>query len=494
MTAAFSRRALLAGLGLAATGAALPAHGPSADAVADHPVVPPPPPRVPSGRSPYLTGNYAPVAHEVTARDLVVTGRLPEALSGHFVRNGPNPVRVVDGPYSWFGGDGMLHVVELDGGRARSYRNRWVRTPTVAHALGERAPGGPAPATGVDLSNTSTVRLAGRLLSLTEGALPYVVTPDGGTIGRTDLGGRLTHGLSAHAKLDPSTGELHQVGYTTLSRPYAVWQVIDHSGQVTRTVPIDLPEPVMIHTATLTPGHVLVYDLPVVFDLALFARGWSVPFTWDPTHQARLGVIDRATGSLRWIDLPPVFVFHDAGAHDTDRGPVVDLVTYPRVFASDKGGPLPDASRLERWTVDVAAGSVERTVLDDRPQEFPRVAPATFGRSNRYTYAVGADRGDLRVALGVGNAVVRHDHRDGTTRRWSPGRGRAVAEAVFVPDPGRAGAEDGGWLLAFVHDAATDSSEFVVLDAQEPSAGPVATVALPQRVPVGFHGNWYPTV
>jgi carotenoid cleavage dioxygenase len=34
----------------------------------------------------------------------------------------------------------------------------------------------------------------------------------------------------------------------------------------------------------------------------------------------------------------------------------------------------------------------------------------------------------------------------------------------------------------------------VVLDARDVAAGPVATVALPQRVPFGFHGNWMPAV
>ncbi len=487
MTAAFSRRTLLAGAGLATAGAALASCSTATGGA--------PGPAAPAGepaRSPYLSGNYAPVAREVTATDLTVTGILPSALTGRFVRNGPNPVTVPAGHYSWFGGDGMLHVVELDAGRARSYRNRWVRTPEVARALGERAPSGPESPTGVDLSNTSTARLGSSLLSLTEGALPYVVTPDGVTVGRTDLGGALTHGLSAHAKHDPATGETHQIGYTTVARPYAVWQVIDAAGRVTRTVPLDLPSPVMIHTATLTPRHVLVYDLPVVFDLQLFTEGWSVPFRWDPTHRARLGVIDRSTADLVWIDLPPLFVFHDAGAYDTDAGLVVDVVTYPRMFATDLGGPLVEPNRLERWTVDAGAGTVDRVVLDDRPQEFPRVAPDTFGRPNRYTYAVGADRGDLASAFAPGNAVLRHDHRSGTTARWSPGPGRSAAEAVFVADPDRDGTEDGGWLLAFVHDAATDRSEFVVLDAGDPSAGPVATVALPQRVPAGFHGNWYP--
>ena len=493
MTAAFSRRALFAGTGLVAAGAALEACGGSTTASSASTS-----PGAGAGgvvaSSAYLSGNYAPVEREVTATELTVRGRLPAALTGHFVRNGPNPVRPPTGPYSWFGGDGMLHVVELDGGRARSYRNRWVRTPAVAHALGEAAPGGPASHTGIDLSNTSTARLGATLLSLTEGALPYVVTTDGATVGRTDLGGGLTHGLSAHAKHDPVTGEVHQVGYSVLARPYAIWQVIDASGRVTRTVPLDLPAPVMIHTATLTPLHVLVYDLPVVFDLALVAKGWSVPFRWDPSHQARLGVIERSTGAITWIDLPPLYVFHDAGAYDTADGIVVDLVTYRQMFATDLGGPIHEPNRLERWTVDTGAGTVDRIVLDDRPQEFPRVAPGTFGRANRYTYAVAADRGDLATAFGPGNTVLRHDHLSGATARWTPGPGRSAAEAVFVADPDRSGVEDGGWLLAFVHDAASDSSEFVVLDAEDLAAGPVATVALPQRVPAGFHGNWFATL
>ena len=43
-----------------------------------------------------------------------------------------------------------------------------------------------------------------------------------------------------------------------------------------------------------------------------------------------------------------------------------------------------------------------------------------------------------------------------------------------------------------MHDAGDESTEFVVLDAQDLSRPPVARVSLPQRVPFGFHGNWVP--
>ena len=52
--------------------------------------------------------------------------------------------------------------------------------------------------------------------------------------------------------------------------------------------------------------------------------------------------------------------------------------------------------------------------------------------------------------------------------------------------------EDDGWVMSLVYDRATDRSDLVILDAQDFSGEPVVRVHLPQRVPVGFHGNWVP--
>lgn len=53
-----------------------------------------------------------------------------------------------------------------------------------------------------------------------------------------------------------------------------------------------------------------------------------------------------------------------------------------------------------------------------------------------------------------------------------------------------AGAEDEGWLLSYVYDQNTNTSDVVILDAQDFEGTPVATIHLPVRVPYGFHGNW----
>ena len=45
---------------------------------------------------------------------------------------------------------------------------------------------------------------------------------------------------------------------------------------------------------------------------------------------------------------------------------------------------------------------------------------------------------------------------------------------------------------AVVYGGAEDRSGFVVYDAQDVAAGPIATARVPRRVPFGFHGNWRP--
>jgi carotenoid cleavage dioxygenase len=50
--------------------------------------------------------------------------------------------------------------------------------------------------------------------------------------------------------------------------------------------------------------------------------------------------------------------------------------------------------------------------------------------------------------------------------------------------------ENDGYLVSYVYDTDDDSSDLVILRADDPTAAPVAVVHLPQRVPFGFHGNW----
>ncbi len=154
----------------------------------------------------HLRGNYAPVTGEETFTDMKVDGAIPPALSGRYLRNGANPKDVKT--RHWFFGDGMIHGVALEAGKARWYRNRWVRT---RHLATRRPPTGPDGSRdlGAGQANTNIISHAGRILALTETTSPWELTRDLDTVGIHDFDGRLTTGMTAHPKICPTTGEMH---------------------------------------------------------------------------------------------------------------------------------------------------------------------------------------------------------------------------------------------------------------------------------------------
>jgi carotenoid cleavage dioxygenase len=122
----------------------------------------------------YLEGNYAPVRRECTITGLVVTGTIPAHLDGRYLRNGPNPIAEVDpDTYHWFTGDGMVHGVRLRDGKAQWYRNRWIRTPAAARALGETVPRRAPIRAGLEFlgANTNVLSHAGHTLALIESGI-----------------------------------------------------------------------------------------------------------------------------------------------------------------------------------------------------------------------------------------------------------------------------------------------------------------------------------
>jgi carotenoid cleavage dioxygenase len=50
--------------------------------------------------------------------------------------------------------------------------------------------------------------------------------------------------------------------------------------------------------------------------------------------------------------------------------------------------------------------------------------------------------------------------------------------------------EDDAWIVTFTTDAADDRSECWVLDGRRIDDGPVARLALPERISSGTHATW----
>ena len=438
----------------------------------------------------FRTGNYAPVADELTAFDLPVQGRIPAELNGWYLRNGPN---ARTGAAHWCVGDGMVHGVRLENGRAAWYRNRWVRTESFEHPIGLYNDDGTRNLHS-SIANTHVVRHAGKTLALMEFSLPYEISNDLETVGVYDFGGKLNDSMTAHPKICPVTGEMHFFGTGNIFEPHVVYHRADADGRLTVNRPIDVPALTMMHDFALTAEHVVFLDLPLVFDLRVALAQQDVrelrdlPYRWDDDYGARLGVLrrDDPYGPVRWLDIDPCYVFHIANAYDVrsanENSVVLEVVRYPEIWR-DSSKFSADAA-LWRWKLNLDSGVVEESQLDDRGVEYPRVDDRLAGAAARYSVAVGSD------------ALVRYDLQRGTAseqRFGGGGRGApsAPSEAVFAPAAGESD-ELAGWYLTYVYDPVADGTDLVVIDASDFEGEPVARVRLPRRVPHGFHGNWIP--
>ena len=444
--------------------------------------------------NPYLEGNFAPVFEERSDDHVLeVTGVVPPDLEGRLLRNGPNPVAPPADPadYHWFAGDGMVHAISLAGGRSTGYRNRWVRTRSLAAKVATDPPVGPSePIDGP--ANTHVIRHAGTTLALVESGFPHALSPDLGRARIHDFDATLSTPMTAHPKVDPVTGELVFFGVDLFGPPFLRYHVVDSTGQLTTTEALDIPRATMIHDFGLTATRAVFFDQPVVFDLSMAAEGRSLPFRWMPEAGARVGVMPRngRGDDVRWITMDPSYVFHVLNAFDDDDRIVLDVVRYDAVFETGPGEAVTHSlPSLHRWTVDPVANHVHEEALDDMPVEFPRIDPSVAGSPHRYGYCVRTGSDPVQPTY---EGLVKYDLARDESVRFDPGEGRSPGEPVFVR-AADGNAEDEGWVLSVVHDAARGASDLVILDATSFGGPPVATVHLPVRVPFGFHGSWVPS-
>lgn len=431
----------------------------------------------------WMKGNFAPVEKEVESFDLPVTGVLPPELSGVFMRTGPNPAR--EASAHWFLGDGMVHGVRLEKGKARWYRNRYVRTPLYERKISSGDPSVFMDRTA-STANTNITRHAGRTFALEEAHFPYEIDADLATKGCEDFGGKLKTALTAHPKICPLTGEMLAFGYSVI-QPFCVYHRFDAQGRLVQSEEIPTGGPVMMHDFCATQTKVIFMDLPIVFDMAIAMQG-GMPYRWSDDYPARLGVMPRkgTAKDLKWFSIPSCYVFHPLNAYDDGEAVVLDVARYEKMWV--KGFDAP--AHLHRFRLDLRTGVAKGERLDDQMIEFPRVANAKAGLKHRYGYAI-TTHGDDEAGFKLGSEIVKFDLDRGETRIASLGRGRFPSEAAHAAVVSSGGGEDDGYLLSIIYDAATNASELIVLDATDITKGPIASVALPQRVPFGFHGAWF---
>jgi carotenoid cleavage dioxygenase-like enzyme len=446
--------------------------------------------------NPFLRGNYAPWREEGDAFDLEIEGELPKELNGVLYRIGPNPAFAPLGRYHWFDGDGMVHAIKLENGRA-SYRNRYVRTPGLLAEMkaGRALFGGllevpkniQAEGPFKNAANTNIIGYANRLMALWEGGLPHELRPGTlETVGLYSFANKLNGPMTAHPKFDPETGELLFFGYQLLP-PYVVYHRADKNGNLIESQPIETGIPTMMHDFVATRNHVIFFVMPSVFHLENIATGKPV-LNWEPEHGTKIGVMNRKSGGLKWFHADAFYIFHFVNAFETNDLIVIDGC---RMAALDMSGnsfgghpPLP-----HRFTLKLSDGSVKTEQTDAQSSDFPRIDDRLAGLKHRFAYFAGQRNGSARE-LGF-EVLVKRDYATGRCDSLDLGAHMTPGEPVFAPRK-PVGAEDDGYVLAVWYNALTDRSEVTVIDPPNFAGKPVARIKLNHRLPFGFHGNWLP--
>nr|AGT63322.1 carotenoid cleavage dioxygenase 4b [Vitis vinifera] len=468
-----------------------------------------------------LSGNFAPVDELPPTECEVIEGSLPPCLDGAYIRNGPNPQFYPRGPHHLFDGDGMLHSIRISHGRP-IFCSRYVKTykyiiekragsPVIpnlfssyrsfarsAVAIARLLTGQFDPVNGVGLANTSVAFFCGHLYALAESDLPYAVrlTPDGDikTLGRYDFDGKLSMSMTAHPKIDPSTGEAFAFRYSPV-RPFLTYFRFDAQGKKQPDVPIfSLSCPSFFHDFAITNRYAIFPDIQMWMNpVKMIIRGGS-PVGTDPTKVPRVGIIPRYAkdeSEMRWIDVPGFNIIHAINAWDEEDGDAIVMVA-PNILPIEHALERMDLvhGSLEKVRIDLKTGTVTRHRLSQWNLEFAVINPGYLGKKNRYVYSAVGD--PLPKISGIVKLdVSRSDRRQEcivAKRMYEPGC--YGGEPFFVakePDNPEA-EEDDGYVLSYVHDEQSGKSRFIVMDAQSPDLDIVAAVKLPTRVPYGFHG------
>jgi carotenoid cleavage dioxygenase len=429
--------------------------------------------------------NFAGTKEEHTLQQLSCEGHIPKDLTGLYVRNGPNAIKD-EGHF--FLGRGMLHALMLDRGRAVWYRNRYVRKEGGALS---------------GFSNVSLLAFAGRLFSLGEIGPAVQINPTTlETIGKFLFKGQ-TENFTAHPKTD-ANGNLFCFGYELNKPPYLTYMQIGPDCKLIKKVPIDLNAPKMVHDFAITEHCVVFMDLPVLFDIKaaitsalgqLIGREQTLPFRWQPSAGARLGVMPKAgtQADLQWFDINPCFIFHTVNAYERGDEIIFDVVRYSKIMT--KGSEdFSEPAFLFRYRLNRKTHNVSETQLGKVAIEFPQINPRYIGKAYRYAYCLmthleHAD--DVQQPRAAG--LIKYDLQTGMHKKLILSEHQVLSEFSFIAKK-HPQAEDDGYLVGYVFDRQTHTSALWIVDARGFSEKPLAKIHLGVRVPNGFHGTWMPDV
>lgn len=450
----------------------------------------------------FLSGNYAPVTDELEVSDLAIEGEIPKDLHGVYMRNGPNPAFP---PISYtypLDGDGMIHAVYLQDGRA-SYKNRFVKTKGLLaeQRAGKAIYGGilqpimPDPKLlGPDgdyspFKNGAfihIIRHAQQYLAMWEGGPAYEMNAQLETLGEwVPKKASTPFNIGPHTRYCPKTGELWLINYD-LSPPYLTVYRLSPQGVLLEKRDIERPYCTMMHDFVLTENYLIFFACPLILDGKNLMSGKDV-LRWLPELGSQIGVMTRDSGLTRWFDTEAFFVFHFANAFEEGGKISVDFVRHPN-FAFLNPDKTKGHQSFYRAIIDLEKGQISASQHDDHAVEFPRIREDRNSLKHHFVYmptTLYPDEKDMGF-----HAVVKHDMVRSISEVHDFGKHCEIGEIVFAPKV-QGKREDDGYLMHFLYDRRDNNSYFLILDANDLKRKPLAKMKMLRRVPNGLHGSWF---
>jgi carotenoid cleavage dioxygenase-like enzyme len=449
-------------------------------------------------------------AREFSDTAVAVTGTLPNWLRGRFLLNGPALWDLPHGRYEhWFDGLAMLHAVHF-GDEGVSYRSRYLQSEdyVASIAAGKPAMGG----FGTDdppglmrrisgivspriTDNAAVVmsRIGRQWVATTE--TPRMVGFDAVTLDTTgpirfDDQAKI-HLMSAHG-IGDAQGNYWNVGVEL--GPKCVYKLFRIRPAVMKrevVAEIKVPASGYLHAFAMTRRHAIVWETALraqALGFVFTGKAYIRNFKWQPEMGSMIHAVSLADGKVTSWQVPAMLAFHAVQAYERGDETVLELSVFDDakliddlgIDARREGRPLVSRPALRRYRLQ--HGKTEAVMEEfGVPMDQPQVHPDRWAQSQ------------AAVAWGTGvntdgdgaffDRTLRIDLATGEHRMWRRANAMQL-EPIFVPRPGSTVEDDGVLLVPTLADEDV-GSVIAVVDASTMQC--MATVAMPQVIPFGFH-------
>jgi carotenoid cleavage dioxygenase-like enzyme len=456
---------------------------------------------------------------ESDIRDVEVEGKIPSDLNGAFYRVGPDAQYPLAPHNIPFDGEGHVSMFRIKDGHV-DYRTRYVHNERYkAQEKAKRIlfpmyrnPNVDDPSVkGLSRStaNTHIINHKNMLFALKEDSPPCAM--DLLTLETVDphynFDGQLqSKSFTAHPKLDSETGDMIAFGYEAKgfgTNDVNVFQVTPQ-GKMVWNAWIKVPYVSMIHDFAVTDKFIVFYVMPLAFDENQIKNG-GIHWSWKSGESTYFGVMRRGGDGkdLKWFKGPERSSTHTMGAFSDGEKVYVDVEMSqynPFPFMPFRDGqhwdPVKGASQITRLSADLSKKTPSDYNMEVLYPGFFGALPRQDDRYNtkpyRYGYLPCPDPNPADRSKRPGACWVRFDHQTKKSLIFNSGDNTILNEVVFAPKS-KTSPEGVGYLMGVaIRQAENGRGDLIILDAEHPEAGPIATVKLPIRAVPQIHGWWVP--